>query len=194
MRQRVKIGIGILLLVFLVPFTVYAQDLNSDLLRAAKQGNTASVKALIAKDADVNAKAEDGDTALIYAVQNGHTKTVKTLLAKGADVNAKNKDGWTALMFAATREQQEVVDPVPVGVDPKTGQIRMVTHVANVDSPYMQPIETPGTRATKDQLETIEILLANGADVNTKNKDGRTALMVAAHEGNLEVVVRLLKK
>ncbi len=56
---------------------------------AAWDGHTASVQALLAAGADVNAKNETGETALMRAAGNGHTAAVKALLAKAAAVDAK---------------------------------------------------------------------------------------------------------
>lgn len=39
--------------------------------------------------------------------------------------------------------------------------------------------------AGKGDLETVKRLLANGADVNAKDNDGKTALMVASWEATL---------
>ena len=50
MRQIVKTVVGIGVLLFLVPFTVYSQDLNSDLRSAAEQGDTATVENLLTKN------------------------------------------------------------------------------------------------------------------------------------------------
>ena len=70
------------------------------LIRAADRGGTNTVKSLLAKGVDVNARAGNG-TALMLAAKKGHTDTVKVLLAHGADVDAKGANGETALMAAA---------------------------------------------------------------------------------------------
>jgi ankyrin repeat protein len=44
----------------------------------------------------------------------------------------------------------------------------------------------------KGDFKMVQALLADGADVNAKNKDGETALMYASGEGHLEVVQLLL--
>ncbi|MFQ5927816.1 MAG: ankyrin repeat domain-containing protein [Terriglobia bacterium] len=47
--------------------------------------------------------------------------------------------------------------------------------------------------AKKGDAAAVEALLAAGADVNAKDKDGMTALMLAEKEGHT-TVVRLLEK
>ncbi len=71
------------------------------LMSAAESGDINTVKALLDKGADANAKDDGGWTALTYAAQKGHTEAVKLLIEKGSDVNARGKNGHTALMMAA---------------------------------------------------------------------------------------------
>jgi ankyrin repeat protein len=59
------------------------------LLRAARVGDTKTVKSLLERGVDVNArKYPKGWTALHYAAGGAHVDTVKSLLASGADVEA----------------------------------------------------------------------------------------------------------
>ncbi len=64
-----------LLLVFLIPIPAIAQDINSELIEAAKNGDTVSIKALLEAGADVNTTDVNDRTALIWAAQKGHTET-----------------------------------------------------------------------------------------------------------------------
>ena len=86
-----------------------ATGASMSLLEAAWKGDTEKVQALLAKGADVNAKAVYGTTALMFAALEGHTDIVQALLEKDADVNAKAVYGTTALMTAEKKGHKEVV-------------------------------------------------------------------------------------
>ncbi len=93
----------------MIALPAYA-DINSDLLEAAKEGDTAKVQVLLDKGADVNAKDNFSSwTALMFAARYGHTTIVQALLDKDADVNAEDDRGWTALRFAAAAGHTKIV-------------------------------------------------------------------------------------
>ena len=73
-----------MLLALLISIPAIAQDINSELIEAAKNGDTVSIKALLDAGADVNVKGEDGYTALMFAANAGHTEIVELLKAAGA--------------------------------------------------------------------------------------------------------------
>ena len=77
------------------------KDGKTPLIRAAFDGATNRVKALIAAQAKVNTKAKDGSTALMAAAGNGHADCVNALIAAKAEVNAQDNEGMTALMWAS---------------------------------------------------------------------------------------------
>jgi len=64
---------------------------------------TDTVRALLEKGANVNAKGKDGMTALMNAASADYRDIVHSLLEKGADVNAKDNDGWTPLFWQPFR-------------------------------------------------------------------------------------------
>lgn len=75
---------------------------NTDLMRAALNGRSETVKAFLLSGADVNAQNHEGHTALMFAIVNLHTSTVQTLLDCGADVNIQAANcGCTPLLLAA---------------------------------------------------------------------------------------------
>jgi len=85
------------------------QDLDRQLLLAAKNGNLVKVRSLAFQSANVNVKDQDEWTPLLWAVMNSHTDIARFLLASGANPNTRNKYGWTPLMWAAGQGDREIV-------------------------------------------------------------------------------------
>jgi len=68
--------------------------MKKDLLVAARNGDTETVKALVAKGVDVNARrTPEGWTALHFAASGAHLEIVEILLAARADPNAVGSPG-----------------------------------------------------------------------------------------------------
>jgi len=90
---------------------VFAQSVNEDLLDAAKRGDSAAVKSLLAKGADVNARTRYNQTPLMLAADKGHTEIVKLLVEANADVNVTDTfyKSVTALSAAAQRGHAGIV-------------------------------------------------------------------------------------
>jgi ankyrin repeat protein len=85
-------------------------DEHTPLMRAALEGDSGSVKGLLAGRVNVNVRDNEGRTALMFAVINSHSKIAKTLLEAGAHVNARARDGNTALMLAAMNGNAEITE------------------------------------------------------------------------------------
>jgi len=80
----------------------------TDIQTAAKKGDTATVRKLLAEREDANRKDQDGWTALIWATIRNDPATVEALLNGGAQVNTKDNYGWTALMWAENYSHTEI--------------------------------------------------------------------------------------
>jgi serine/threonine-protein phosphatase 6 regulatory ankyrin repeat subunit B len=87
-----------------------AAVVNSQLIEAAKSGDTAEVERPLAGGADVNYQGVNGVNALITASLQGHGAIVDALLAKGAAIDVQAKDGRTALIMASGKGHGAIVD------------------------------------------------------------------------------------
>ena len=87
-------------------------EARKEIIRAAKSGDLAKVKSLVATDAGlVHAHDTDGSSPLHCATWKGHLETVAFLLSAGANVNAQNSNehwGTTPLHAAAHANQAAI--------------------------------------------------------------------------------------
>lgn len=108
---------------------------NTPLISAVNTVNTESVKLLISKGADVNAKDKKGYNALLYAVESNcqhgsnNADIIKLLINNGANIHAKNPEDETVLDIAlACRRANVLNDLLKAGVNlwtPETGKARV---------------------------------------------------------------------
>ena len=79
------------------------------LVRAASEGNAATVTALLVKGADPDARRADGRTALMEAANLGLYDIARDLLAHGAHKELQDNDGRNAFDFAILRQHSDLV-------------------------------------------------------------------------------------
>ena len=152
------------------------------LVRAALFGDTATISLLLGKGLDINAFTLDSTTALINAVLNANKPVIFQLLEKGADADVLSFFGLTPLSFAVIFTDAEAVKAILK----KTKKVNAMDVGGNSVLMYAGYNE-------HDDVEMIQALLDNGADVNIKAKDGATPLSWASKKGNTATVA-LLKK
>jgi ankyrin repeat protein len=140
---------------------------ESSLLAAAKGGDLAEVKRLIAAGADVNRADDMKVTPLMLAARGGHIFVVRELLASKADPNAKDAKGTPVLWQCGGAAQPSIiVDLIAAGarVDERdTGGDTLLIRAAAAPDPT-----------------TVEVLAAHGANPNIRDKNGNTPLIRCA--------------
>lgn len=176
------------------------------LFKAIKAGDTDAARALLASDpALAGAIDETGVSALMQALYHrssdiarsiralrsqldlfeaaayGDLDQVNQRIAAGVDLNARAMDGFTALGLAGFfNRPEEAAALIRAGAEV----------MARSDNPMQ--VAAIDSAAAAGAMEVVEVLLAAGADPNSRQSGGYTPLMNAANQGNLRLAQRLL--
>lgn len=182
-----------------------------------------TVNLLLAKGAEVDAKDANDDTPLIQAAQFRKfpiaQKILNLLLKANANVNHVDKDKWSALMTAASYGNESIVqilfqngaDANLKNRDGRTarelsaGQMHVQRIFQEFEREKLVNIEAQKQKAREqnisfleaakdDDVKKVHDIIKKGADVNSVDFHGLTALHVAAMNGYEELVVELLKQ
>lgn len=148
---------------------------QTPLILAARGGHTQVAHLLIEHKANINvADSIDGMTALLWSI-DGPLVLIECLLKASADVTLKNFYGQTPLLYAALASRHSAKAKEASN---RAGD-RPITTSGISDL-------TPSASATPSSI--IKLLLDAKAQVNAKNYDEYSALMIAAHQGPLSSV------
>ena len=132
-------------------------------------------------DEGMTANTRNGEcrTPLSYAVEMGHLLTIEELLKRNVDVDVPDVHGRTPLWFAASLGMVDITKLLLLNsADPNfTGNEWELT-------PFFCAV-------SRGQTGVTQLLLKHGADLACTDKDGRTALSLAARHGH-ETITRLL--
>jgi ankyrin repeat protein len=151
---------------------------------AANNGELPLVKALVDRQADVNAGANYGESPLMAAIaasMKNHRTTSSILIEAGADVNAATQDNATPLIFAAATGNADLVRlMMTAGADPSPQSKKLnmsALHIA----------------CDRNHSEVVRLLLRdNRTNVEARDKDNKTALIICTLNGATEGVEDLL--
>ena len=173
---------------------------------AAKNGDLEKVKTLLKDNPDLVFSTNNvGLTPLHWAAFIGSKDMVELLLANKAMINAKSNQGMTPLHLAIFNHQKEVVDLL------LTNKAEITIHDA-AEGGYLEKVKeqikaNPSLVFSKNQLtgatpliyaamfrrkEIVEYLLANKADVNAVDNDGKTSLHFVVRKNYSDLVELLL--
>jgi len=159
---------------------------------AVLRGNVAVVKALLARGAQPNARITKptparrygneyvfgdhlvGTTPFYLAAKFGELDIMRALAAAGADTRAQGADGSTAIMLALDTPATRTGNAEGFGTD-RRDRYGLVTAVT--------PDQVEG-----DALSIAKLAIELGGDVNQTDRDGNTALHLAASKGFNRVI------
>jgi uncharacterized protein len=169
-----------LLLALLPAAMLAATGGNAHLVDAVKNGDAATIAALLEQHADVNLPEPDGTTALHWAVRQDDLKLVDRLLRAGANVKAANRYGVTPLYLACVNGNPAIIE-------------RLLEAGEDANAVWTEG-ETPlMTVARTGHVDAARTLLAHGANVNARESvHGQTPLMWATAQGHPDMIRELI--
>ena len=150
------------------------------LMHAAAFGSLDTMRLLLDKGADVNARNAAGATALMWAATD--IAKIRVLLDRGADVKAASSLGHTPLELAAMSDGSAEIVRL------------LLARGADAKAVDKAGITTLTAATSGNDTDSIKQLLAAGIDVNVPSLTGTTALMNAAANGNTEAVKLFVAK
>ena len=190
------------------------------LLTAASTGDLESALKAIKRRANINVvRRADGATPLLIACQNGHSIVMMLLLSMGARLNDKDNSGVCALYAACKRGDFAVAgNLLAKGADPnsvdKEGRSPLLAACCGGHYKIMMLLFGRGASirwralngwnallsainrenmSSSRCVNIAEELLVRGMNLESKTQSGWTAVIRAASEGMLQVLVLLLQ-
>ena len=169
------------------------------LIQSSITGNGEIISMLLDAGADANARTLQGDTALMNAAKAGSVQGVQALIEAGADVEAR--DGYSfqsPLMWAAAFNQAEIVRILAEnGADVNARSAELIfsgIQQGGVQGDFPNGGLTSLHHAARENgVETVEVLLALGANPSAVDPQGISPLRVAATNENLDIAKILIE-
>ena len=147
-------------------------DGKTALLHAISLKNTQLVAMLITAGADLKARDLNEKDAMMYAAEANNAELLNKLLKSGFSEKTKSKAGKTALDYAIDARAQET--------------FRILSKKNTLPMDLINAVE-------KGDAKAVKTLISEGADVNTKDKNGRAAVVIATEKGYAEILKLLLE-
>ena len=149
---------------------------------ACTNGSVAMIQELLKAGADPNSTTEAGETAVMTAARTGNLEAVKALLALGSDLNQQEaRRGQTALMLAIEQDHPPIAR-------------LLIQRGADVNARSTGGFTPLLFAAQQGDLDSMQALLAAGAQLDGITPEWGSALVVAAARGHEEIALFLLEQ
>ncbi|AXI43142.1 ankyrin repeat domain-containing protein [Sulfitobacter sp. SK011] len=165
--------------IFAAIFCLLGPAQAGPLFDAAKQGDTATVEALLEDGISVDERGPNQATPLIAAALTGNTEAAAALIEAGADVMARNHSGFTPLHAAAYGGHVDIAR-------------LLLARGADVNGRINRAEKSPiFLAADEGHIEVIELLLDHDADIVTLDNEGFTVLIRTMFRKHYDIVAFL---
>ena len=165
-----------------------ANELVTEFLLAAEEGNSDALKACLEKGVDINATNRQKRTAVIISSLKKHYDCVALLIAAGADIDKQDQTCFNPFLISCLTNDitlLRLVLPANPDLDRLTrfgGVGITVNHTNFVGwTPLLEAIVLNDGGA--NQQEIVKLLLDNGANPHMTDKYGKTPLELAREKG-----------
>ncbi|WP_304332986.1 ankyrin repeat domain-containing protein [Brachyspira innocens] len=150
-----------------------------ELMNAVSKGDMKALEKLIKDDTDLN-KQYDNITPINLAAARNDKEMVKFLAEKGADINLEDGYGYTPLIIAIKYRNIGLAKNI---IDLKPDLNAICSATGDTPLTYLVNANKYGGGA-----DLCYYMIKNGADINKKNKEGNTPLMIAAESYSYGIV------
>ena len=207
---RAALGAAFFVLLCLSPLSPALSDSTQDqaLIAAAERGDTAALQRLLGEGAGVGARDGRGRTALLAATHVDRVEAARLLIAAGADVNAKDAIEDSPFLYAGAEGRDDILKmTLAAGAD--LASTNRYGGTALIPAAHHGHVETVkillATAIDRDHVnklgwtalleavilgdggarhtEIVRLLVAAGANVNLRDRDGMTPLAHARRRG-----------
>ena len=164
---------------------------NNALMNAANGNTLEIVEFLVSKTEDINHRNEEGQTALMLAVKGNSEEVVSYLIEKEAKVNVADNDGNNLVYYWATSGKRTRDGGITFPSKEKLSLLK--ENGLKVDQPQPNRSTLLHIAVQNNNLVLTQKAAEWGVDVNAKNNEGNTALLLAAlNSKNTEILKYLL--
>lgn len=148
-----------------------------NLLTVASTGNAAFLDELLKAKLDPDIGDSKGRTPLHIAASKGHEDCVMVLLKHACNVHVRDINGNTALWDAVSAKHNSI--------------FWILYHCASLSDPYTSG-DLLCTAAKRNDLTAMKELLKQGLNIDSKNRQGLTAIQIAMAEDHTDMVKLLV--
>jgi ankyrin repeat protein len=173
------------------------------LLKAVEDYNLITIRYLLEQGANVNIATSWGQTPLMEAAENSFVEGVQLLLDADAELEARDENGRTAIFHAAAPEgftpyqmmqeyKQESWRELHSKITKKTMHDELEGVMDSLEAAGYFNFQSTYGYVESDSVEAIQLLVQAGADINARDNNGMTPLILATSCGRPSRVKALL--